>query len=186
MNGTLLAGAAEYPVVTLLGPRQAGKTTLVRATFPEHEYCNLENPELRRLAREDPKQFFALRERKVILDEVQRVPELLSWIQVRVDEDKTKGQYILTGSHQLSLHEAVAQSLAGHQAISATCFSGNRPFTIPAPASTGCAPPSSAGSIFTPTGCRGCTARPTTTGSGSTLPVGRHVHGTRTPRNGFN
>jgi uncharacterized protein len=117
MAGTLLSGAAEYPVVTLLGPRQAGKTTLVRATFPEHEYCNLANPELRRLAREDPKQFFALRERKVILDEVQRVPELLSWIQVRVDEDKTKGQYVLTGSHQLSLHEAVAQSLAGRTSL---------------------------------------------------------------------
>ena len=117
MGETLAAAASEYPVVTLLGPRQAGKTTLARATFPDYEYCNLENPEVRRMAAEDPKQFFAMREGPVILDEIQRVPELLSWIQVRVDENKAKGQYILTGSHQLSLHEAVAQSLAGRTAL---------------------------------------------------------------------
>lgn len=117
MGATMLAAASEYPVVTLLGPRQAGKTTLARATFPDYEYCNLENPEVRRLATEDPKQFFAMREKSVILDEIQRVPELLSWIQIQVDESKAKGQYILTGSHQLSLHEAVAQSLAGRTAL---------------------------------------------------------------------
>jgi uncharacterized protein len=117
MGKTLAAAAREYPVVTLLGPRQAGKTTLARATFPDYEYCNLENPEVRRLATEDPKQFFSMREGPVILDEIQRIPELLSWIQVRVDESKVKGQYILTGSHQLSLHEAVAQSLAGRTAL---------------------------------------------------------------------
>lgn len=117
MAETMRVAAREYPVVTLLGPRQAGKTTLARATFPDYEYCNLENPEVRRLAKEDPKQFFALREGPVILDEIQRVPELLSWIQVQVDENKAKGQYILTGSHQLSLHEAVAQSLAGRTAL---------------------------------------------------------------------
>ena len=117
MSGTLTASAREYPVVTLLGPRQAGKTTLVRKTFPDYDYCNLENPEVRRLAGADPKQFFSLHEGPVILDEIQRVPELLSWIQVEVDERKEKGRYILTGSHQLSLHEAVAQSLAGRTSI---------------------------------------------------------------------
>jgi len=117
MAETMRAAAREYPVVTVLGPRQAGKTTLARATFPDYEYCNLENPEVRRLAREDPKQFFSLREGPVILDEIQRVPELLSWIQVRVDESQVKGRYILTGSHQLSLHETVAQSLAGRTAL---------------------------------------------------------------------
>ena len=117
MADTLLASAREYPVVTLIGPRQAGKTTLVRATFPKHTYCNLENPELRRLAREDPKQFFHLYRAPMILDEIQRVPELLSWIQVRVDEENQTGAYILTGSHQLRLHEAVSQSLAGRTAI---------------------------------------------------------------------
>jgi hypothetical protein len=90
---------------------------LVRATFPDYEYCNLENPEIRRFASEDPKQFFAMRAERVILDEIQRVPELLSWIQVQVDTKKAMGQYILTGSHQLALHEAVAQSLAGRTAM---------------------------------------------------------------------
>lgn len=117
MKRTLVEAAREYPVVTLLGPRQAGKTTLAKDTFPEYDYCNLEDPELRRLASEDPKQFFTMRGEYAILDEIQRVPELLSWIQVRVDERKRKGQYILTGSHQLSLHEAVAQSLAGRTAL---------------------------------------------------------------------
>jgi len=117
MTDSLLAAAREYPVVTLTGPRQAGKTTLVRSVFPGHRYCNLENPELRRMASEDPKQFFHLHQEPVILDEIQRVPELLSWIQVRVDEEKRKGAFILTGSHQLRLHEAVTQSLAGRTAL---------------------------------------------------------------------
>jgi predicted AAA+ superfamily ATPase len=78
MFTTLLATADEYPVVTLTGPRQAGKTTLVRAVFPEHRYCNLDNPEYRRLATEDPKQFFSLHKAPLILDAIQRVPELLS------------------------------------------------------------------------------------------------------------
>lgn len=113
----LLAVAKEYPVVTVTGPRQAGKTTLVREVFPKHTYCNLENPELRRLASEDPKQFFYLHKEPMIIDEIQRVPELLSWIQVRVDEGKSKGAYILTGSHQLRLREAISQSLAGRTAL---------------------------------------------------------------------
>ncbi len=117
MADTLLAAAGDYPVVTLTGPRQAGKTTLVRAVFPNHGYCNLENPEVRRLANEDPKQFFHLHREPMILDEIQRVPELLSWIQVRVDEEKRNGAFILTGSHQMRLHEAVTQSLAGRTAL---------------------------------------------------------------------
>lgn len=109
--------AEKYPVITVTGPRQSGKTTLVRHVFPNHTYCNLENPELRELARVDPKQFFALHDGPVILDEVQRVPELLSWVQVRVDERRIKGEVILTGSHQFRLHEAVSQSLAGRTAL---------------------------------------------------------------------
>jgi len=117
LAGKLVASAKEYPVVTVIGPRQAGKTTLVREVFPKHTYCNLENPELRQLATNDPKQFFALHPGPLILDEIQRVPELLSWIQVAVDANKEKGFFILTGSHQLRLHEAVAQSLAGRTAL---------------------------------------------------------------------
>lgn len=113
----LLRAAEDYPVVTLTGPRQSGKTTLVRALFGDHGYCNLENPETRSLAQTDPRSFFELNPGPLIIDEVQRVPELLSWIQVRVDEAARKGNYILTGSHQLSLHEAIAQSLAGRTAL---------------------------------------------------------------------
>jgi len=109
--------AEQYPVVTVTGPRQSGKTTLVRSVFDGHGYCNLENPETRRLALEDPKQFFALHPPPLILDEVQRAPELLSWIQVRVDESQESGAYVLTGSHQFQLHEAITQSLAGRTAL---------------------------------------------------------------------
>ncbi len=86
--------------------------------FAKHTYVNLENPEVRRLAQEDPKSFFAQFKTPLILDEIQNVPELLSWVQVLVDEKpKQKGQFILTGSHQLSLREGVTQSLAGRTAL---------------------------------------------------------------------
>lgn len=110
--------AREYPVVTIIGPRQSGKTTLARKFFHDHTYVNLENPELRSLALDDPKTFMLRYPVPVIFDEIQNVPELLSWIQVAVDEasDMTGG-YILTGSHQLQLREAITQSLAGRTAL---------------------------------------------------------------------
>lgn len=107
----------EYPVVTLLGPRQAGKTTLAREFLEGYGYVNLEDPESREVATADPKALLASLEEKTIIDEIQRVPELLSYIQVAVDEQKKNGRYVLTGSHQLSLREAIAQSLAGRTAI---------------------------------------------------------------------
>lgn len=107
----------EYPVVTLLGPRQAGKTTLARNSLNTYSYCNLEHPETRQFAIDDPKAFLAQFKTNVILDEIQRVPELLSYIQVIVDENQRNGQYVLTGSHQLSLREAITQSLAGRTSI---------------------------------------------------------------------
>jgi predicted AAA+ superfamily ATPase len=113
----LQQAAREYPVVTVTGPRQAGKTTLVRAVFPNHTYVNLEQPEIRRLAQEDPQQFFHMHSGPVILDEIQRVPELLSWVQVRADETKRRGEFILTGSHQMELGQAISQSLAGRTAL---------------------------------------------------------------------
>lgn len=106
-----------HPVVTVFGPRQSGKTTLVRHVLPKYGYVNLENPKERRLAIEDPEGFFAHHQSPLIIDEVQRVPELLSWIQVRVDESGKKGEYVLTGSHQPQLKEKVAQSLAGRTAL---------------------------------------------------------------------
>lgn len=109
--------AAEMPVVTIYGPRQAGKTTLARRTFPGHSYANLELPQVRALAREDPESFFRAFPAPAIIDEVQRVPDLLSHIQARVDESGGCGRYILTGSHQPILRSAVSQSLAGRTAL---------------------------------------------------------------------
>jgi predicted AAA+ superfamily ATPase len=107
----------EYPVVTVLGPRQAGKTTLARKTLRGYAYANLESPEVRERAIQDPKRFLAQWAGPVILDEIQRVPQLLSYIQVIVDERKKNGQFVLTGSHQLQLKEAITQSLAGRTAL---------------------------------------------------------------------
>lgn len=107
----------EYPIVTLLGPRQAGKTTLARQTLPDYAYVNLEQPETREFAQQDPKAFLAQFSGQVIFDEIQRVPELLSYLQVMVDAHRENGQYVLTGSHQLALREAIAQSLAGRTAV---------------------------------------------------------------------
>ncbi len=110
--------AKEYPVITIIGPRQAGKTTLAKKIFPKYTYVTLENPELRSLALNDSKSFLKRFPAPVIYDEIQNVPELLSWIQVLVDENpEKKTQFILTGSHQLLLMEAVSQSLAGRTAI---------------------------------------------------------------------
>ncbi len=107
----------EYPVVTLLGPRQAGKTTLARNALPTYGYCNLEHPETRQFAIDDPKAFLAQFDGDVILDEIQRVPDLLSYIQVAVDNNQRNGQFVLTGSHQLALRQAITQSLAGRTSI---------------------------------------------------------------------
>jgi len=108
---------AEYPIVTILGARQSGKTTLARNLLPEWDYCNLEAPETRQLAEDDPRAFLAQFRGRVILDEIQRVPALLSYLQVMVDERRQNGQFVLTGSHQLALREAISQSLAGRTSI---------------------------------------------------------------------
>ncbi len=109
----LLTSAKNFPVVTVTGPRQAGKTTLTRIAFPKKPYVNLEDMDVRELALADPRAFLEQYPEGVILDEVQRAPSLLSYIQVIVDENKQMGQFILTGSHQIELHEAISQSLAG-------------------------------------------------------------------------
>jgi len=103
--------------VTILGPRQAGKTTLALKTLKQYEYCNLEIPENRDFAIKDPKAFLNQFKDKVILDEIQRTPLLLSYIQAIVDENQVNGQFILTASHQLELIQAVSQSLVGRTGI---------------------------------------------------------------------
>ena len=110
--------ATEFPVLTLTGPRQSGKTTLVRDCFPDYEYVNLEDPETREMAETDYHRFFALHHSPVIIDEIQRVPKLASVIQTLVDEQRqTCGRFILTGSHQPILKATVSQSLAGRSAF---------------------------------------------------------------------
>ena len=99
ISGELKTLAQGYPVVTVVGPRQSGKTTLVRLAFPEKTYTNLENPDIRSLADTDPRSFLEQFPNGAILDEIQRVPKLLSYIQTIVDEKEQKGLFILTGSH---------------------------------------------------------------------------------------
>lgn len=117
IEGELRNQLAEFPVVTVLGPRQAGKTTLVRATLPDYDYITLEDPETRTIAMEDPKALLAKYRHQVIFDEIQRAPHLLSYLQGMVDDENVNGQFVLTGSHQLELREAVSQSLAGRTSI---------------------------------------------------------------------
>ena len=118
ITNKLIELAKQVSVVTIIGPRQSGKTTLVKKCFPEYNYANLEDPVNRMLASEDYRGFFETYKEPLIIDEVQRVPELLSAIQVMVDEDRGKsGRFILTGSHQPSLQKGIAQSLAGRTSI---------------------------------------------------------------------
>lgn len=107
----------EYPAVTLFGPRQCGKTTLTLSMFPGFSYANLEDLQTRKLAEEDPYEFFVRYPEPVVIDEIQRVPSLLSLVQVRIDEHKKMGQYIITGSQQIRVKNTVSQSLAGRTAI---------------------------------------------------------------------
>ncbi|MBR5194708.1 MAG: ATP-binding protein [Akkermansia sp.] len=103
----------SYPVVTICGPRQSGKTTLARHMYPEYDYVSLENYNERQRFYDDPVGFLALHPAPCIFDEVQNTPELLSYLQGIVDEKDTPGMYILTGSVQMELQEKVTQSLAG-------------------------------------------------------------------------
>ena len=108
----------SFPVISVTGPRQSGKTTLVRSLFPDYAYVNLENPDERLAAEEDPVRFLTThRHSGVILDEIQRVPDLFSYLQGIVDDSGEMGKYVLTGSQNFLLLEKVTQSLAGRVAI---------------------------------------------------------------------
>lgn len=109
----LRALASYYPVVSVTGPRQSGKTTLCRAVFPQHAYVSLEALDLRDFARSDPRGFLAEYAAGAIFDEVQQVPELLSYLQGEVDERPEPGRYVLTGSQHFGLTRGVSQTLAG-------------------------------------------------------------------------
>lgn len=109
----------QFPVVGILGPRQSGKTTLAKNIFPKFKYVNLEELDARRFASEDPRRFLQGLEGEpgVILDEIQRVPELLSYIQVHVDNSQKAGFFVLTGSENILLNQHISQSLAGRIAL---------------------------------------------------------------------
>ena len=109
--------ATQYPVVTLTGPRQSGKTTLCKSAFPNLPYANLEDLETRRFAAEDPKGFLARYPEGVVLDEIQRAPDLAETIQGIVDEKNHKASFILTGSQQFEVFNTIRQSLAGRTAV---------------------------------------------------------------------
>jgi uncharacterized protein len=108
---------AQYPIVTLVGPRQSGKTTLARMVCPDKPYVSLEDPDVRRFATEDPRAFLASYAQGAVLDEVQRVPDLPSYLQTLVDVDAQPGRFVLTGSQQFELMRQVTQSLAGRTAL---------------------------------------------------------------------
>lgn len=113
----LSALAAQFPAILLTGPRQAGKTTLSQHLFPNLAYVSLEDPDNREAALSDPRGFLARFKNGAVLDEIQRVPSLLSYLQTEVDRDGAPGRFVLTGSHHLHLMDSVSQTLAGRAAI---------------------------------------------------------------------
>ena len=117
ISDTVLESSRVFPIVTLTGPRQSGKTTLAKTLFPNHEYVSLENPDELLRAEDDPISFLRQGQRPMILVEVQNDPSLLSFLQGIVDEKKQPGQFILTGSAQFQLLEGISQSLAGRTAL---------------------------------------------------------------------
>lgn len=109
--------ANQYPVITLTGPRQSGKTTLAKTIFPDKPYVTLEDPDVRRYASDDPRGFLSDHAQGAVFDEIQRAPELPSYLQGMVDANPQPGRFILTGSQQFELMTQVSQSLAGRTGV---------------------------------------------------------------------
>lgn len=108
--------ADKFPIISVTGPRQSGKTTLIKAMFPDYLYQSLEDPDTRLLALNDPRKFLG-NEKKMIIDEIQRSPDLFSYLQANTDAANINGQYIISGSQSFLLNHHISQSLAGRVAI---------------------------------------------------------------------
>ena len=117
LQAKCLEFSKQYPVLSITGPRQSGKTTLAKASFPNKPYVNLEDPDNRRFAIEDPRGFLKKYPNGAILDEIQRAPEIPSYLQSVVDASLMKGMFILTGSQQFEISHSISQSLAGRTAL---------------------------------------------------------------------
>lgn len=117
MVDTILDMAAKFPVVTLTGPRQCGKSTLLKSCFADYKYISLEDPDVRQIAENDPRGFLRDCGTRCIIDEAQRAPDLFSYIQTIVDSRDECGQFILSGSHNFLLMERISQSLAGRTGV---------------------------------------------------------------------
>jgi predicted AAA+ superfamily ATPase len=117
LTGKLQALAAKFPVIFLTGPRQSGKSTLVKRAFSDYDYVNLEEKDQRDFAVRDPRGFLDLYGDKAIIDEAQRAPDLFSYIQTKVDEDDRPGRYLLSGSQNFLILRSISQSLAGRVGI---------------------------------------------------------------------
>lgn len=117
IEGRIREMCRKFPIVSVTGPRQSGKTTMLRNVFPDYRYVSLENPDYQDFALQDPRRFLDTYDQYVILDEVQQVPHLFNYLQGKVDEDRIPGQYILSGSQNYLLMERISQSLAGRVAL---------------------------------------------------------------------
>lgn len=107
----------KFPILTLTGPRQSGKSTLLKNCFPDYQFYNLERPDYRQLIMTDPVGFLQNQGERIIFDEAQQIPELFSYLQVVSDERGTAGQYILSGSQSFLMNERISQSLAGRTSV---------------------------------------------------------------------
>jgi len=143
---TLLKG---FPIITLTGPRQSGKTTLAKSIFSGRPYATLEDPDTRQVAQDDPRSFLERFPGGAVLDEVQRCPHLFSYLQEIVDSDHRMGLFILTGSQQFRLMSGITQSLTGRTAfvellpfsLAELAEAGKVPTSLDAILLTGCYPP---------------------------------------------
>jgi predicted AAA+ superfamily ATPase len=117
LKNKLLEMIGKYPIVTLTGPRQSGKSTLLKYSFPDYQYVSLEDPDVREYAQTDPRGFLSTYPDKTIIDEAQRVPELFSYLQTHIDSKSKEGMYLLAGSHNFLMMQSIGQSLAGRTAI---------------------------------------------------------------------